>query len=250
MEQLKKLWFSIYNLNSIYSGDEKEFIDPSDFEWAKEIASKIDIIKGELEMYLKNNQLESYFNTSMVSKKNSWKTIALKSWSIELFKNQKHFPVTSSLLNKYPQIISSSFNLLTANSKIHAHSGDTNAIYRCHLGIEIPEGLPDCGFKVKNELRAWENNKWLIFLDAYHHEAWNNTAKDRYIFLIDVLRDEFRPKKSKVCSTVLTSLFLQKRAEKHQFLTKLNPQIIGGMTIILRPFAQIALFVSNTFKIF
>lgn len=250
MEQLKKLWFSVYNLNNIYSGDEKEFIDSSNFEWANELVSKIDLIKNELELYLKNHQLESYFNTSMVSKQNSWRTIALKSWSIELFKNQKHFPITTSLLNKYPQIISSSFNVLSANSKIHAHSGDTNAIYRCHLGIEIPEGLPACGFKVKSEVRAWENNKWLIFMDAHNHEAWNNTSKDRYIFLIDVLRDEFRSEKSKVCSTVLTSLFLQKRAENHVFLLNLKQLQISLLAKVLRPFALIAAKLSNILKIF
>lgn len=250
MKQISKLWFSIYNLNSTYSGIEKGYIDPSEFEWAQDLASNVSVIKMELEDYLKNHQLESYFNTSMVNKKNSWRTIALKNWSIELFKNQKHFPDTTSLLNKYPQIISSSFNLLAANSKIHSHSGDTNAIYRCHLGIDVPTGLPDCGFKVKDDIRAWENNKWLLFMDAYEHEAWNNSINDRYIFLIDVLRDEFKDQKQVVCSTVRTSLFLQKRAEKHKILLNLRPAYISIITKMLRPFALVATHISNTLKIF
>lgn len=245
-----KLWFSIYNLNSLYSGIEDAFIDSSDFDWANELALNVNIIRNELEIYLKNHHLESYFNTSMVSKENSWKTIALKNWNIELFKNQKHFPLTTKILNKHPQIISSSFNLLRANSKIHLHSGDTNAIYRCHLGLDIPAGLPDCGLKVKGEIRAWENNKWLIFMDAYEHEAWNNSNKDRYIFLVDVLRDEFKNKKSKVYSTVRTSLFLQKRAEKYNFILKLKANTISLTSKILRPFALAGTFLCNFFKIF
>ena len=245
-----KLWFSIYNLNSIYSGIEDKFIDPSEFDWANELALNVNVIRNELDIYLKNHHLESYFNTSMVSEENSWKTIALKNWNIELFKNQKHFPLTTKILNKYPQIISSSFNLLRANSKIHSHSGDTNAIYRCHLGLDIPVGLPDCGFKVKGEIRAWENNKWLIFMDAYEHEAWNNSDKDRYIFLVDVLRDEFKNQRHRVYSTVRTSLFLQKRAEKYKFLLKLKGNTISLMSKILRPFAIVATFLCNFFKIF
>ncbi|MBK6985228.1 MAG: aspartyl/asparaginyl beta-hydroxylase domain-containing protein [Bacteroidetes bacterium] len=250
MKQSSKLWFSIYNLNSTYSGLETGFIDPVNFDWSNDLKANINIIKEELEAYLKDHQLESYFNTSMVSKKNSWKTIALKNWSIELFKNQKHFPKTTELLNRYPQIISSSFNLLTANSKIHAHSGDTNAIYRCHIGIDVPEGLPNCGFRVKDELRSWENNKWMVFMDAYDHEAWNNSSKDRYIFLIDILRDEFKQHKQLVCSTVRTSLFLQKRAENHKVLLNLKQVHITLIAKVLRPFALVATNFCNFLKIF
>lgn len=250
IKQLPKLWFSIYNLNNTYSGSEAEFIDYKSFDWANDLKSNVNIIKEELETYLKDHELESYFNTSMVSKKNSWRTIALKNWSIELFKNQKYFPNTTALLNKYPQIISSSFNLLTANSNIHAHSGDTNAIYRCHLGINVPESLPHCGFRVKNEFKSWENNEWLIFMDAYDHEAWNNSNKDRYIFLIDVLRDEFKEQKQLVCSTVRTSLFLQKRAEKQKILLKLKPVYIKLIAKALRPFALMATYFCNILKIF
>ncbi len=250
MNELPKLWFSIYNLNSTYSGSETEFVDSANFDWANDLKANVNSIKNELEVYLKDHHLESYFNTSMVSKKNSWRTIALKNWSIELFKNQKYFPKTTALLNKYPQIISSSFNLLTANSKIHAHSGDTNAIYRCHLGIDVPTGLPDCGFRVKEKISAWKNNEWLLFMDAYNHEAWNNSSNDRYIFLIDVLRDEFIPHKQLVCSTVRTSLFLQKRAVRHTFLLNLKQSHISFLAKTLRPFALIATKLSNILKIF
>lgn len=250
MKEFSKLWFSIYNLNKTYSGIESPFIDPERFDWAKELALNAQQIKRELTNYLTSHQLQGYFNTTMVTRANSWKTIALKTWDVQLFKNQKHFPVTTALLNKYPQIISASFNLLEANSKIKPHSGDTNAIYRCHLGLDIPIGLPDCGFKVKDETRAWKNNQWLIFMDAYEHEAWNNSSQDRYIFLIDVLRDEFKSEKAKVCSNVLTSLFLQKRAEKFSFLHNLKPGLVKVLAMTHRPFAQAALFVSNTCKLF
>lgn len=250
MKEISKLWFSIYNLNKAYSGIESPFIDPIKFDWAKDIQLNSEKVKKELTDYLSSHQLQGYFNTSMVTRANSWKTIALKTWDVQLFKNQKYFPVTTALLNRYPQIISASFNLLEANSNIKPHSGDTNAIYRCHLGLDIPVGLPDCGFKVKDEERPWANNQWLIFMDAYEHEAWNHSTQDRYIFLIDVLRDEFILEKAKVCSTVLTSLFLQKRAEKLSVLHKLKPGFVKALALTHRPFAQAALFVSNTFKLF
>ncbi len=247
---MPKLWFSIFDFSFDYKSTEPPFVDPGSFDWANDLEANAHFIREELTTYLAKKKLQGYFNTSMVSKKNSWRTIALKTWSVELFKNQKEFPVTTQLINKYPQIISASFNLLESNSSILPHCGDTNAIYRCHLGLDIPAGLPDCGFRVKNETKAWENNKWLVFMDAYEHEAWNNSNKDRYIFLMDVLRDDFKPKKGLVCSTVLTSLFLQKKAETYKRLLKFKPGSIKITTKFLRPFARMALFLSNIFKVF
>lgn len=248
---MQKLWFSIFDFSFNYKGNEPSFIPTESFDWAKELSANAGIIKDELLRYLEKNNLESYFNSSMVAKKDSWKTIALKTWSIELYKNQKEFPFTTALLNKYPQIISASFNLLEPESSILPHCGDTNAIYRCHMGLEIPAPLPHCGFKVKNESHSWEYSKWLVFMDAYQHEAWNNTKKPRYIFLMDVLRDEFSTKKNRVVSTVLTSLFLQKRLEKYKFLGMFHhPALAKLITKLLRPFALLATKFANRYKLF
>ena len=247
---MQKLWFSIFDFSFNYRGVESSFINPDPFNWAAEIENNYSVIKDELSRFLEKNDLESYFNSDMVSQKNSWRTIALKTWSIELYKNQAFFPRTTALIIKYPQIVSASFNLLKSKARILPHCGDTNGIYRCHLGLDIPEGLPNCGFRVRDEKKAWENGKMLIFMDAYDHEAWNDSSKDRYIFLIDVLRDEFSAKKSTICSTVLTSLFLQKRVQKLPFIKKYNAGLTKLITYTLRPFALFAAYFCNKFKIY
>ncbi|MGZ4034544.1 MAG: aspartyl/asparaginyl beta-hydroxylase domain-containing protein [Bacteroidia bacterium] len=245
-----KVWFSIYDFSFDYKGSEPEFINPELFPWAADIAQHYQAMMDELKSFVKAHELPSYFNASMVNKKNTWKTIPLKTWSIERHKNQKDFPFTTSLINKYPEIISSSFNLLQARGKIHAHCGDTNAIYRCHLGLDIPKGLPDCGFKVREEKRSWENGKWLVFMDAYVHEAWNDTDEDRYIFVIDVLRPEYFSKKMYVSATVTTSLSLQRRWEKYKSLRNLPVPLLKLSAKFLRPFAQLSIHFVNFFKIY
>jgi aspartyl/asparaginyl beta-hydroxylase (cupin superfamily) len=235
-------------VDSSYEGTEPPFAEPSEFPWTKEFEEKHELIFAELKKYLEAHNLIGYFIKSMVSRENSWKTIPLRTWGIQQFKNQKHFPITYSIIRKYPQILSSSFNLLEAKSSIHPHSGDTNAIYRCHLGLEIPGGLPECAFKVKEEIRPWEKGKWMMFIDAYHHEAYNNTDKNRYIFVVDVIRDEFSGQKKKVCATVMTSMFLQKRWQQHTSLKKLSPGSIRMLAQLLRPLSRSAIFFSNVFK--
>jgi ornithine lipid ester-linked acyl 2-hydroxylase len=247
---MRKLWFSLYDFSFEYKGDEPSFIENENFAWANDFKNHYNDILTELKSYLKENELEGYFNTSMVSKPKSWKTISLKNWGIQLFKNQKKFPITTSIISKYPEILSFSFNLLEAKSSILPHCGDTNGIYRCHFGLEIPESLPNCGFRVRDELRSWENGQWLIFMDAYHHEAFNHTDKSRYILVIDVLRPEFKSRKNKIIATVRTSLFLQKRAQTMKFLLKMPKFFIYSLAFILSPFALIATKVFNLLKIY
>ncbi len=247
---MHRLWFSVYDFGFNFKDSGPAFFNAEQFDWANELDINAVLIKNELQKYIQDKNFVPYFNTPMVKGKNSWKTISLKWWDIEVYKNQSYFPGTTALIKKFPQIVSASFNLLESNSKIQAHSGDTNAIYRCHLGLIIPSGLPDCGFRVKDESRAWENGKWLIFLDANNHEAWNDTNQDRYILSIDVMREEFIEKQSFVCSTVFTSLFLQKRAIKYKIIFETKPVLVKLLAKLLRPFIQFGIVCCNKFKVF
>ena len=243
---MHKLWFSIYDFSFEYKGSEPAFTDPTSFKWTKEFEDHFESIKKELQVYLAGNQLKSYFNGAMVIQENSWKTISLKTWGIEMYKVKKHFPLLCQIQEKYPEIVSASFSLLEPNGKIVPHCGDTNGVYRCHMGIEVPAGLPHCGLKVKDESKAWENGKWFAFMDAYKHEAWNNTDKPRYVFIVDTLRPEFATREKYICATVRTSLFLQKRFKN---LTGMRV-FAKTAAAVLRPFIQLGIFTANTFKVY
>jgi len=247
---VKKLWFSLYDPTYIYPENEPAFFDPENQRWSSDFEQNYNAIKSELNAFLENNELKAYFNKSMVNTKSIWKTISLRWWTIEFFKNQKAFPKTMAIVAKYPEIISLSFNQLEANGEILPHCGDTNAIFRCHLGLEIPASLPQCGFRVKDELRSWENGKWLIFTDANNHEAFNKTNQRRIILVIDVLRDEYKPKRGTVFSTVLTSLFLQKRIQRMMFIAKSPAYIRKILGVPLTPFAFCAVWMVNKLKIY
>ncbi len=240
------IWYSIFDRSFNYNGTEPPFADISDLPWARTFESNFAEVKKELSQYLEKNQLRSYFNPRMMSKKDSWKTISIKSWDTVLYKVKDHFPFITSVLDKHPEIVSASFSLLEPKSRIIPHCGDTNAIYRCHLGLDIPAGLPSCGIKVKGEDKAWENGKWLAFMDAYYHEAWNDTDKERYVFIVDVMRHEFAGKRKKVCATVRTSLFMQKRMK----LLKNYHSGIYVVAAILRPFIQTGIWLANKLKVY
>jgi hypothetical protein len=67
---------------------------------------------------------------------------------------------------------------------IQAHRGPTNLRVRCHLGIAVPDG--DCAIRVQNQSRPWIEGRCLVFDDSFEHEAWNHTADDRIVLIVDL----------------------------------------------------------------
>lgn len=208
------IWYSFFNRNG-FGGTEPYYYETKQFEWAANIENNAHIIRAELDKLLHENaQLTAYFDQNLVSTAKSWKTFPLMAWGVMMHQNCKKVPQTMALLQKIPGITSASFNLLEPHSNIKPHNGDTNAIARCHLGLYIPEGLPNCGFRVGTELKAWENDKLLLFCDAHQHEAWNYSSENRYILLFDVILTPYIHQSKNICGAVLASLFLQSGAAR------------------------------------
>jgi beta-hydroxylase len=247
---MKKLWFSLYDNKLNYKGTEPNFWDPETFAWSNEFSNNTTKIITELEKYLQKRNLSPYFNLNMTNEENKWNTLSLKTWDIELFKNQNQFPFTTSLIKKYPQILSVSFNKLEAGGIILPHCGDTNGILRCHLGLIIPDEKENCFLKVNEEIRFWEKGKWLIFTDAFTHEAVNKTSSSRYIMVIDIIREEFEYKRNLISATVMTSLFIQKRAYYFYFIHKNSPFLFKLIAFLLTPLARIMIKICNLIRVY
>jgi aspartate beta-hydroxylase len=80
---------------------------------------------------------------------------------------------------------------MRAGTHIRAHRGPTNLRVRCHLGIVVPEG--DCAIRVGAETRRWSEGDCLVFDDYFEHEAWNHTAKDRIVLIVDLWHPGLAP---------------------------------------------------------
>ena len=77
------------------------------------------------------------------------------------------------------------FSVLQPGTHIKPHRGYPGSFLRCHLGLQIPAG--NCGLKVERETRHWQPGKTLVFDDRFLHEAWNLTATERVVLLIDFI---------------------------------------------------------------
>lgn len=214
--KVKEPWFSFLNEKDTSVTDETYF-EISTFFWSKMMESKGKIIINELTSFLISREkiLKPYFATSMMNLPKKWKSVSFYFWGIKMSKEAvENCPKTISFLKKIPNLVSASISIMEPQSEIKPHYGDTDAIYRCHLGIEIPEGLPNCGFRVGYEDRAWEVGKLLIFNDAAYHKAWNNTDKRRVILLFDIIKPEYASQKKWICSKIRGNILWQFVAEK------------------------------------
>lgn len=204
MKQLKP-WFR--DTEKPFESEDPFFFDPQEFHWTKEIEANWQVIRDELRSVIANsaeNPLAKYPQEGeKVVGKNKWRTSAMMFWGYQITENCELFPKTWALIKDIPNLMALSFNLLEEGTTIKPHIGDTNAIARCHMGLEIPASLPSCGFRVGTQTKSWEEGKFFMFNDAYEHTAWNNTRANRYVLVIDVMREQYTHTTNSTASRVL-----------------------------------------------
>ncbi len=229
------IWYSFKGGRA--QDDHIGYYNNKEFEWVKLLEDNYDIIKQEIHEYIVKNddRIKPYFNKGMVTKEKSWRAFSFLFWNWKIKKNMKECPKTMEVLSNIPFLISASVSILEPGVEIKPHKGDTNAIIRCHFGLEVPVGLPHCGFSVNDEKRPWEEGKVLLFNDSAKHTAWNLSDKRRYILLFDIIRPSYSHKSYSVCSLVLSSLLLQAFVQQLPFVNKL-PYPIYILTLYANAF--------------
>jgi aspartyl/asparaginyl beta-hydroxylase (cupin superfamily) len=203
-----------------FHGDEPFFFDPAAFAWTAAVEAQWQTIRDELLALIATDEgsLAPYANLEMTSRPNRWKTFGIMFWTLRKQAHVRKAPKTWAILKDIPGLCAVSFNLLEPNTTIKPHHGDTNAIIRCHMGLEVPAGAPKCAFRVGTETRSWQEGRWLIFCDAHEHTAWNNTDKRRYILVIDVMRPEYEAQRLAVAARVLASIKREIYYQRHAWL--------------------------------
>lgn len=179
-----------------------QFFDTAEFDWVPAVEAATDTIRQELKSVLEPGV--SDFRPYIQSDPNQPRYHPLldkKDWSALFFcENGKLFDDTISRCPKTWDAVRAAplpwiegweptamFSLLQAGTRIPAHTGTHNTRLVCHLPLIVP---PDCGFRVGNEVRQWEEGKLLIFDDTIEHEAWNNSSEDRVVLIFNIWRPE------------------------------------------------------------
>jgi ornithine lipid ester-linked acyl 2-hydroxylase len=217
-----KIWYAFLDIGGKSDDDAITYYKNENFPFAKLLEDNYEVIKKEIQSYIEKNEstIKPYFNGSIITRPNSWRTFAFIKWGWKEKKNLKQCPQTKLILEKIPHLVSASISIMEPNIQIMPHRGDTNAVVRAHLPFVVPSPLPDCGFEVNKQKISWEEGKVFIFNDAALHSAWNNTDKRRYVMLLDVMRPKYVGNKNEVCSMVLGGLVMQSIFQKLPFVQR------------------------------
>ena len=185
----------------------------------------------------KEDSFRPYSNSTFANEPNKWKFIPLRTWTRKYKANSAKFPLTEKVLEQIPFLVSAAYSQLDNLSNIKHHTGDSNVMYRVHVPLVIPAGLPECGFEVLGIQKEWAEGEPFGFCDAHRHYAWNTTTEKRIILLLDIIRPEFESKSRWICAQVQASLIVQFTFQKTNILQKIPKPLrifimkFGGMLI-------------------
>lgn len=184
----------------------KPWHDPNDFKWVPAMEASFAKIKSELLGLLENDAVFNPYQhpyTKEIGWK-GWNTYSLyriNKWDEE---HCKLCPETVKAINNAPHgLRECMFTKLQPHSHISPHSGGSNAVLTCHLGLIIPNG---CEIRVDTETRGWTEGKCLIFDDSYMHEVWHRGEETRMVLLWDIWHPDLTEIEKKVLEHIFPTL--------------------------------------------
>lgn len=217
-----KAWYS-FTENEDFKGPEPAFFAIDNKPWKALLENNFHIILSELQQIIDNDNknVVPYYNATLASNPKAWTIFPLRFWGKENSENKLKAPQTVDLIDKIEGVTSYGFSILKANSSIKPHYGDSNVMYRCHLTLKSSGTINEIGMRVANEKTEWINGQLFAFCDAHNHEVWNHTNEDRWVLIIDILREEFLKQEKQICQLVNATLWWQLKFQKNYFLKHL-----------------------------
>lgn len=207
--------------------------DVSTIEEIRALEAAHDEIRGELLTNLADAKTAALcFKKFGLKNQKGWRQIELRIYGVDYPERIALFPQTMKVLEAVPGVATAYFSVLSPQTSVAPHVGDTDAFYRVHLGLKIPSGLPDCGIEVAGVAREWQEGKCIAFNDAYFHTAWNHTNEQRIVLIVDILRPEFYDQALWVNAGVRATLYYARLYERLFFVIELLPRVL---TRLIRP---------------
>jgi aspartyl/asparaginyl beta-hydroxylase (cupin superfamily) len=169
------------------------FYDTAQFGWVAELERHWTEIRAELEYVLRDRSaIPSFQDISVdqvdLSDDDRWQTYFLFGYGFEVAEHTAACPRTAELVSSVPGMKTAMFSILQPGKHIPHHRGPYKGVLRHHLGLIVPEPAPDCRIRVGDEIRHWTEGSSLLFDDTYDHEVWNDTAGQRVVLFLDVVR--------------------------------------------------------------
>lgn len=133
-----------------------------------------------------------------------WKQFEIFARGRKSAKNCQHTPVTCRLIEEFPAASGcrrgqTKFSVMEPGTHVWAHCGPTNSRLRAHLGLVVP---PKVFIRVADQIRSWEEGKFIIFDDSFEHEVWHNGTEQRLVLIVDIWHPELTSEERRTLSAI------------------------------------------------
>jgi ornithine lipid ester-linked acyl 2-hydroxylase len=170
-------------------------VDKSAFPWVAQLERHWDTIREEATR-IRAEDIPSLgdisFDHGRIAADRRWRAFFLRGYGYRLEGNCARAPVTASLVDKVPGLVTANFSVMEAGGHIPRHWGMTKGMLTYHLALKVPENREKCRMNVEEgdtiHVMVWKEGESFIFDDMFNHEVWNETDEDRYILLIQIKR--------------------------------------------------------------
>jgi aspartate beta-hydroxylase len=175
------------------------FFNRADFPWLDAFERETDTIRAEFlaaqagaegfTPYMQYGADQPLRQWAELNNSLRWSAFHLVEAGIANEANARRCPRTMALLSGSPQPDQpgrtpvAMFSVLEPKTRIPPHCGVSNVRLVAHVPLVVP---PGCGFRVGNDVRAWEEGKAWVFDDTIEHEAWNDSDAPRAILMFDI----------------------------------------------------------------
>lgn len=172
---------------------EQTFFEHAEFPWTSDVESHWREIREELDALLQHqseipgfhevSERESYLS------KGQWKTFFFRIYGNDIAEARRLCPITTSIVDKYPDWTTVFFSILDGKKHIPAHRGPYKGVLRYHLGLIVPSSdAADCAIRVGQDVKSWREGESMIFDDTHEHEVWNHNPARRVVLFVDFIR--------------------------------------------------------------
>ena len=174
---------------------DQAIVDKSFFPWIATLEQHWRDIQAEA-VRIRTEDIPSLgdisFDHGRIAADRRWKSFFLKGYGYQLQANCARAPITASLIEKVPGLVTASFSVMEAGGHIPRHWGMTKGMLTYHLALKVPQERDRCRMTIEEgdqiHTMVWEEGHSFVFDDMFNHEVWNETPDDRYLLLIQIKR--------------------------------------------------------------
>ncbi len=201
-----------YITSERYKGKMPPFFTEEQIPEAKLIKQKFPEIKAEIDSFFESDKVEDLkpgFVPHSSWDGTGWKSIGLYAYGFKRNKNCRDFPVLTKIVESIPTMTSAQISVLKAGMPLRAHIDDTSAVARVQLAIRIPGKPPELAFRINGQNKGWTEGETMIICACRPHTAWNFTNEDRVIIIVDIIHDQYKNRKLRICGNIIAQLLMK-----------------------------------------